>query len=177
MKMNTVVVCLLLAVLPGPWTGEIYATQSTNALKDEVKGALKKMSAPLMDPVSKNDVKAIQAVIDHIVSGAQKDGRPIRFGIGILDREGVAVAGRYVVGEFKVEDFSNYRFVTRAYKQKKIIQDRLYLRGGSELLIVCIPLVQRRDVIGALVLGFNASELEKDYGLNTGQFMALDFNK
>ena len=81
------------------------------------------------------------------------------------------------MGEFKVEDFSNYRFVTRAYKQKKIVHDRLYFQGGSELFVVCIPLVQKKDVVGALVLGFNPSELERDYGLNAGQFMALDFNK
>ncbi len=177
MKMRILILCLDLVILPGLWTGEINASGLTGILKDEVKGAIKKMSAPLMGPVSKNDVKAIQAAINKIVSDAEKEGSPLWFGVGILDREGVAIAGRYVAGVFKVEDFSSYRFVTRGYKQKKIVQDHLYFQDGSELFIICIPLVEKKDVVGALVLGFNPSEVKKRCDLNTEQFMALDFNK
>ena len=130
-----------------------------------------------MDYVSKNDIDAIQAMLDQIISDAEKEGKPIRFGIGILDRNGVAVTGRYIVGTFGKEDFSKYKFVKKAFTKKKIIQDRLYFQDRSELLTVCAPLVQQKRVVGALVLGFNPTEVKKDYGLNTEQFLALDFNK
>ncbi len=161
----------------GFFTKVTYASQSNPTLKEEVKIAIQKLSMSLIEPISKNDIDAIQAMLDQIISDAEKEGKPIRFGIGILDKNGVAVTGRYFVGTFSKEDFSKYKFVRKAFKKRKIIQDRLYFQDCSELLIVCAPLVQRKSVVGALVLGFNPTEVEKDYGLNTEQFLALDFNK
>jgi hypothetical protein len=171
---------MLWLILWGPsgfFTEVTYANQSNPPFKEEVKIAIKKLSVSLMDYVSKNDIDAIQAMLDQIISDAEKEGKPIRFGIGILDRNGVAVTGRYIVGTFRKEDFSKYKFVKKAFTKKKIIQDRLYFQDRSELLIVCAPLVQQKRVVGALVLGFNPTEVKKDYGLNTEQFLALDFNK
>jgi hypothetical protein len=171
---------MLWLILWGPsgfFTEVTYANQSNPIFKEEVKIAIKELSVSLMDPVSKNDIDAIQAILDQIISDAEKEGKPIRFGIGILDRNGVAVTGRYIVGTFRKEDFSKYKFVKRAFTKKKIIQDRLYFQDRSELLIVCAPLVQQKRVVGALLLGFNPTEVKKDYGLNTEQFLALDFNK
>jgi len=154
-----------------------YASQSVSSFKEEVKIAIKTLSVSLMDPVSKNNIGDIQTKVDKIISDAEKEGKPIRFGIGILDRNGVAVAGRYVVGTFRKDDFSRYEFVRKAFNQKKIIQDRLYFQDRSELWIVCVPLVQKKNVVGAVVLGFNPTEVIKDYGLNTKQFLALDLSK
>jgi hypothetical protein len=154
-----------------------YASQSVSSFREEVKTAIKTLSVSLMDPVSKNNIGDIRATIDKIISDAEKEGKPIRFGIGILDRNGVAVAGRYVVGIFGEEDFSKYKFVRKAFKKKKIIQERLYFQDHSELLIVCVPLVQQKNVVGAIVLGFNPTEVKKDYDVNTEQFLVLDFNK
>jgi hypothetical protein len=150
---------------------------SAQAFKEEVKGTINQLSLSLIDPLSKNDGKVLQSALNNVFSEAEKKGKPIRFGIGILDREGLAIAGRYVVGTFKEEDFSRYHFLTKAFKQKKIMLDRLFFQDQSELLIVCVPLVQKRVVIGALVLGFGPSDVRRDYGLTTEQFMALNFNK
>ena len=171
---------MLWLILLGPsgfFTEVTYANQSNPTFKEEVKIAIKKLSVSLMDPVLKNDIEAIQATLNQIISDAEKEEKPIRFGIGVLDRNGVAVTGRYIVGIFRKEDFSKYKFVRKAFKKRKIIQDRLYFQDCSELLIVCTPLVQQKRVVGALVLGFNPTEVKKDYGLNTEQFLTLDFNK
>jgi hypothetical protein len=159
------------------FTEVTYASQSNPTLKEEVKVAIQKLSMSLMDPVSKNDIDAIQTTLNKIISDAEKEEKPIRFGIGILDRNGVAVTGRYIVGTFRKEDFSKYKFVRKAFKKRKIIQDRLYFQDRSELLIVCAPLVQQKSVVGALVLGFNPTGVKRDYGLNIEQFLALDFNQ
>ena len=167
----------ILLELSGFFTEVTYASQSTPTFKEEVKIAIKNFSVSLMDPVSKNDIDAIQTMLNKIISDAEKEGKPIHFGIGILDRNGVAITGRYILGTFREEDFSKYKFVRKAFKQRKIIQDRLYFQDRSELLIICAPLVQQKNVVGAIILGFNPTEVKKDYGLNTEQFLALDFNK
>jgi hypothetical protein len=158
-------------------TREACAKQSASAFREEIKSAIKTLASLLLDPVSRNSIGDIQATIDKTISDAETQGKPIRFGIGVLDRNGVALAGRYVVGTFKKDDFSGYQFVKKAFKRKKIIQDRLYFQDHSELWIVCVPLIEQKDIVGAIVLGFNPTEVEKDYGLNTKQFLALDLNK
>lgn len=168
---------LILLEFSGFFTEVTYANQSSPIFKEEVRATIKKLSVSLMDPVSKNDIDAIEAILDQIISDAEKEGKPIRFGIGILDRNGAAVTGRDIFGTFRKEDFSKYKFVRKAFKRRKIIQDRLYFQDYSELLIVCAPLVQQKRVVGALVLGFKPTEVKKDYDLDTEQFLALDFNK
>jgi hypothetical protein len=161
-----------------PFVTEVTdASQSVFSFKEEAKRAIKTLTACLMDPVSKKNISDIQAGMDKMISDAEKEGKPICFGIGILDKNAVTVAGRYVVGIFREEDFSKYDFVKKAFKKKKIVQERLYLQDHSELLIICVPLVQQKKIIGAIVLGFNPTEVKKDYGLNIEQFLALDFNK
>lgn len=168
---------VLFSNFSGFCAGVANADPSTLAFQDEVKRAIKKMVGPMMGPVTKKDNNAIQATLDKIILDAEKEGKPVRFGIGILDMEGLAVAGRYIVGTFKMDDFSKYNYVAKAFKQRKIVQDRLYFQGGSEFLIICVPLVRQKEVVGAIVFGVDPSQIKKDYGLTTEQFMALDFNK
>jgi hypothetical protein len=156
--------------------GVANADPSALTFKEEVKRVIKTMVEPMMGPVLNRDNNAIQATLDKIISDAEKEGKPVRFGVGILDMEGLAVAGRYIVGTFKMDDFSKYNYVAKAFKQRKIVQDRLYFQGGSEFLIICVPLVRQKEVVGALVFGVDP-QIKKDYGLTTEQFMALDFNK
>jgi len=168
---------VLFSNLSGFGSGVAYADPPAVSFKDEVKRTVKTMVGPMMGPVTKKDNNAIQATLDKIILDAGKEGKPVRFGIGILDMEGLAVAGRYIVGTFKMDDFSKYNYVAKAFKQRKIVQDRLYFQGGSEFLIICVPLVRQKEVVGAIVFGVDPSQIRKDYGLTTEQFMALDFNK
>ena len=166
----------LLWNLSGPSVDGIHANPSASGLKDDVGWAVGKLSGPMQVVLSTSDFNTIQATLDKVLSEAEKEEKPIRFGVGILDKEGLAVAGRYIIGSFKMEDFSKYNFFAKAFKQRKILQDRLYFQGGSELLIICVPLIQKKTRVGALVFGFDPSRIQKDYGLTAEQFMALDFN-
>jgi hypothetical protein len=157
--------------------GVANADPSALTFKEEVKRVIKTMAGPMMGPVLNRDNNTIQATLDKILLDAEKEGKPVRFGIGILNMDGLAVAGKYIVGTFKMDDFSKYNYVAKAFKQKKIVQDRLYFQGGSELLIICVPLVRQKEVVGAIVFGVDPPQIKKDYGLTTEQFMALDFNK
>jgi hypothetical protein len=172
-----VILCLVSFHLWGGSSTEGLANDSETLFKNEVKGAIHKLSSVLLDPVAKTDGKAINAALDQISSEAEKDRKLLRFGIGILDRNKIAIAGKYIVGTFQEQDFSKYKYAINAFKQKKIIQDRLYFQDRSELWIVCAPLVLEGQVVGALVLGFDPKDAEKKYRLTTDQFLALDFNK
>ena len=167
----------ILLDLPKLPTREVFADHSTADFKDEVRALVKRMSSCLIDPLSKNDINTVETTVNEIFLEADQRGRPIRFGIGILDKNGMAIAGGYIVGSFKGEDFSRYQFAKKAFKKKKVVQERLYLQDHSQLLIVCFPLIEQKKVVGAIVLGFDPTQVQKDYGLNTEQFLALDLNK
>ncbi len=152
-------------------------SESVSSFKEEARKAIQSLKAHLTDAISKRKINDIQAGMDQIVSDAEKEGKPVCFGIGILDKNAVAVAGRYIYGIFKEEDFSKYNFVKKAFKRKKIVQERLYFQDRSELLVICVPLVQRKHIVGAIILGFDPAQVKKDYDLNTEQFLTLDFNK
>ncbi len=165
-------------LLEFPFLTEVTdAGESVSSFKEEAKRAIKTLTACLMDPISKKNIGDIEAEMDRIVSDAEKEGKPICFGIGILDRNGVAIAGRSLSGILKGEDFSKYDFVKKAFKKKKIVKDRLYFQDHSELLIICVPFVQQKRIVGAVVLGFNPTQVKMDYGLSAEQFLALDLNK
>lgn len=166
------------------------ANQSVSSFKEEARSAINHLSFCLIEPLSKNHIHTIEAIVNETFLEADKKGRPIRFGIGVLDRNGIAVAGGYITGAFKGEDFSKYDFVKKAFKKRKIIQNRLYFQDRSELLIICAPLVQQKKIIGAsvplvhpkkiigaIVLGFDPTQLQRDYGLSAEQFLALNFDK
>jgi hypothetical protein len=97
---NLFLLSLGMFILLGPsrfFTEVTYGSQLNPTLKEEVKEAIQKLPMSLMDSVSKNDINAIQTTLNKIISDAEKEGKPIRFGIGILDRNGVAVTGRHIV--------------------------------------------------------------------------------
>lgn len=156
--------------------GEASAEESTRTFKETVKEAIKKLSPTFIDPLSKDDANAANAALAKIVSDGKQRSGP-NFGIGVLDRNGIAVAGKYITGVFKKENFSKYNFVIKAFNKKKIVQDRLYFQDRSEFYVVCAPLVSQGQLVGALVLGFTSSEVNEKYRLTTEQFMALNFNK
>src|SRR5512139_3532749 len=143
------ILCFIFLDLPKVRIGEVFAEESTDDFKNEVRATIKKLSVSLIEPLSKNDINTIEATINEIFLEADKKERPIRFGIGVLDRNGIAVAGGYIVGAFKGEDFSKYDFVKRAFKKKKkIVKDRLYFQDHSEILIICVPFVQQKKIVG-----------------------------
>jgi len=161
-----------------PFAAEVTdASQSVSSFKEEAKSAIKTLSSSLIEPLSRNDINTVETTVNEVFLDADKKGRPVRFGIGILDKHGIAVAGGYIIGAFKGEDFSKYDFVKKAFKKRKITQNRLYFQDRSELFMICAPLVQQKRVVGAIVLGFDPTQVKNDYGLSTEKFLSINFNK
>jgi hypothetical protein len=175
--MNKVIAIVFLLFFSLHLFGEASAEESTRTFKETVKEAIKKLSPTFIDPLSKGDANATNTALAKIVSDSGKQKSGPNFGIGVLDRDGIAVAGKYITGVFKKENFSKYSFVIKAFKKKKVVQDRLYFQDRSEFYVVCAPLVSQGQLVGALVLGFTSSEVNEKYHLTTEQFMALNFNK
>src|SRR5665648_523179 len=109
--------------------------------KQELKSCLTNLSASLMEPVAKRDLAGIKAAMEKAESPAVKLCRLCPFEIGVTDPSGETLAAYPVKGDGKGKDYSNYELVKKAISSKKIQQQRFFLPDGSELYLVCAPLI------------------------------------
>jgi hypothetical protein len=116
------------------------------------------------------------AALEKVESPAVKLCRLCPFEIGVLDQSGETLAVYPVKGDGKAKNFSSYELVIKAISSKKIQQQRLFLQNGSQLYLVCAPLLREATVIGLVAIAINSEDAEKKWGLKEKEFMAVDFN-
>jgi hypothetical protein len=146
------------------------------SFKHEIKNCLTNLSATLMEPVAKKDVAAINAALEKVESPAVKLCRLCPFQVGVLNQFGEALAIYPPRSGNGTKNYSNYDMVTKATSSKKIQQQRFFLQNGSELYIICAPLVRENKVIGLIAIAINSKEAENRWGFQTKEFLGLDFN-
>lgn len=145
--------------------------------KHEIKNCISDLSSALKGPVSQKDVPAINAALEKIESPAVKLCHLCPFQIGVLDKYGEALA-TYPPrqGGNQGKNYSSYALVSKTLNSKKILHRRFYLQNGTQLYIICAPLLKDGKVIGLVALAVNSADAAKRWGLTDKEFMALDFN-
>jgi hypothetical protein len=142
----------------------------------QMKTCLSNLSSSLMEPVAKRDVTAINVALQKVESPAVKLCRLCPFKIGVLDQSGEGLATYPPQASSTIKNYSGYDLVTKAINSKKIQQQRFYLEDGTELYIICAPLVRGGKVIGLIAVAVNAEEAAKRWGIVEKDFLALNFN-
>jgi GAF domain-containing protein len=146
------------------------------AFKKEVRQCIQEFSAAVMEPVARNDVAAISAGLEKVEPQALKLCRMCPFRIAVLNQHGEALAVHPPNLERKRTNFSNYDLVIKTINSKKIQQQRFFLQNGTQLFIICVPLIRQDKVIGLLAIAIDSAEAQQRWGLTGKEFLALDFN-
>jgi hypothetical protein len=146
------------------------------SFKHEIKSCITNLSAALMEPVAKKDVAAINAALEKVESPAVKLCRLCPFQVGVLNSVGEALAIYPPRSGNGTKNYSNYDLITKVISSKKIQQQRFFLQNGSELYIICAPLVRENKVIGLIAIAINSKEAEKRWGFQGKEFQGLNFN-
>lgn len=146
------------------------------SFKHEIKNCLNNLSTALIEPVAKKDVAAINAALEKVESPAVKLCRLCPFQIGVLNPSGEALALYPPRSGNGTKNYSNYDLVTKAIRSKKIQQQRFFLQNGSELYIICAPLVREDKVIGLIAIAINSKDAENKWDFKEKEFLSLDFN-
>jgi hypothetical protein len=144
--------------------------------KQELKSCITNLSAALMEPVAKLDLAGIRAALEKAESPAVKLCRLCPFEIGVTDPSGATLAAYPGKGDGKGKDYSQYDLVIKTINSKKIQQQRFFLPGGSELYLVCAPLIRQDKLIGLVAIAISSEEASKRWGLKEKEFLAIDFN-
>jgi hypothetical protein len=144
--------------------------------KHEVKTCINNLSIVLMEPVAKKDVAAINAGLARVESPAVKLCSLCPFQIGVMDQSGEGLAIYPVRSGNNAKNYSSYDLITKAIKNRKIQQQRFFLQNGSEVYIICAPLVRTDKVIGLVAIAVNSEDAANKWGLTEKDFLALNFN-
>jgi len=144
--------------------------------KKELKNCIDNLAVSLMEPVLNQDLPGIRAALEKIESPAVKLCRLCPFEIGVLNPSGETLAAYPAKGDGKAKDYSNYELVKKATSTKKIQQQRFFLQDGSQLYLICAPLVREDKLIGLVAIAISSEDAKQRYGLTEKEFLALDFN-
>jgi hypothetical protein len=143
--------------------------------KKEVKDCIAGLAAPLVEPVFRKDVAAITATLNEVEPKTIKLCRLCPFRIAVMNQLGETLAV-HPPSKDKAGNFSSYALVIKAINSKQIQQQRFFLQDGSQLYIICTPLIREDKVVGLLAIAINSEEAEKRWGLTGKEFLALNFN-
>ena len=166
---------LLLVVLGGCRASEPPLTPKAAAFKKEVQDCIDRLCQGLVEPIQTKDEKSITAALKNLEPDALKLCRMCPFRIGILDKTGETLS----VYPYKAEamgNFSNYDVVVQTLKNRQINQQRLFLQDGSQIYVICVPLIQGQDLVGLMVLSLSAEDAKQHWGLSEKEFLTLNFN-
>ena len=163
-------------LLSGCQAREAPLSPGAATFKQEIKNCLTNLAATLMEPVAKKDLAGIKAALEKVESPAVKLCRLCPFEIGVTDQSGETLAVYPVKGDGKGKNYSNYELVIKAIKNKKIQQQRFFLQDGSDLYLICAPLIREETLIGLVAIAISSEDAAKRWGLTEKLFMAIDFN-
>ncbi|MCB2188244.1 MAG: hypothetical protein KQJ78_17630 [Deltaproteobacteria bacterium] len=175
--------CLLLWIAPACGNSSPSNSQISN-LRDFVREHLEELNEILSPLMSQEREKEVPEALLKYYSDQADQGHPLVFGVSVLNKDGILVAGRYphpdrpegfpetVVGT----NYSQYHGVSQVLRDRRLYQAVYYVNDGGRLFIVCGPLAEADIAVGVACLGFSGQNLRKDFGISEHEFQEMDFN-
>jgi len=149
---------------------------AAESFKKEVQATKESLAPSLMDAVANREPRSARSIVERQCDQAEKRGRPFSCGITVLDHHGITLASATPGEPIRRLDYSRYEIVMKALKERKIVKAKLYLQDRTTLYVVGIPLVRQGEVLGLLVLAFDAADLRNRFGLTEEEFLRADLN-
>jgi hypothetical protein len=147
------------------------------SFKHEIKTCLSNLSTALMEPVADKDVAAINAALEKVESPAVKLCRLCPFQVGVLNQSGEALTTYPPRSGNGTKNYSSYDLIAKVINSKKIQQQRFFLQNGSELYIICAPLLREDKMIGLVAIAVNSEDAAKRWNLTEKEFLGINFNR
>jgi hypothetical protein len=170
-------VVLLFTVFGGCQAKKPPLSPAATAFKKEVRDCFQRIVPALVGPVVKKNLPAINQVLKNLEPETKiKLCIFCPFRIGVLDRSGDTLT----IYPFKAEalgNYSTYDVVMQTLKNHRINQQRFFLQGGSEIYVICAPILKGKSLVGIVAMSLGVGDAQKHWGLTEKEFLALDFNK
>ena len=141
-------------------------------------GELGKRAEPLL---LKNDMDGLDFIFREKYQTAVEKGRPLTYGMAVLSEEGKVVAGRYPAPAGETHRKAKKGINFGQYDTfKKVLGGKassclLYTPQGT-MYSVCIPLRDKRRVVGMVCVGYPEDDFKSRYKLDKDQFLAMSYD-
>ena len=169
--------CLLLCVsmlLGGCQREKPPLSKEAQALKKEMLQEMDKIKDKLVEPVSKQDWKALRPILQTSYEEMEQGGKLVPTRIMVLNRKGISRAIYPPIKKARW-DFSSYNHIKDAYDNKMNVVFEGFMRGGK-LFGFFAPILHKGKVIGGVSMGFPAKEIEEKWKVSENEFMKINFN-
>jgi hypothetical protein len=166
---------LIALVVTGCGPGAPPLTPQGKAFKQEIGGLIQQMQQSLADPVARNDVPAIDQVLQSFSNSTAGLCIDCPYKTAVLNKDGILLTtfpNNKIVGR----NFSSYKIVTQALHRRRTTQSQAYLADSSKIFFISAPLVSHNEVVGVAVLALSPADLEKKWHLSEKEFLAINFN-
>jgi hypothetical protein len=167
---------LLAAALCGCQAAEPPLRSGTAEFKKEVQACIVTLKTALVEPLAKRDIPALDDTLKQVEPQAIKLCRMCPFRIGVLNHEGYTLTV-YPPKQDAIGNFSNYDVVIQTLKSRRTSTQRFFLQDGSQVYIICVPILQDDKVMGILAVAVSAEEAKKRWDMTAEEFLAIDFNR
>jgi hypothetical protein len=172
-----ILVFLLLGlVLSGCQAKEPPLSPAAAAFKKEVQNYLDRLCQGVMKPLEAGDMAGLWETLKNLEPGAAKLCRMCPFNLAVLDKNGDTLMVYPHNGQDR-GSYSSYKVVVQTRESHKINQQRFFLQGGSQIYIICAPLLQGKHLVGIMALSVSVEEAKKRWGLTAKDFLAINFNQ
>ena len=147
-------------------------SQKAAKFQKEVQVVLKRLAPPLAEPVAREDSRGVQKVLVRLFSVCAEDCEGLMDNVVVLDKDGINIAV-YPPEKIETWQYSDYEAVKRTIEEKKPTQAILYRQDGSNIYVICVPLIFQGKVSGILALGFEGSKVLEKRGISEEEFLSL----
>ncbi|MCB2189466.1 MAG: hypothetical protein KQJ78_23860 [Deltaproteobacteria bacterium] len=155
------------------------------AFQEKVDHRFAELRKVLRQPLATGSVVNIDRALSHYYQAEHKAKRDVKFGVFLLNKDGVMMTGRLPDQRIANGDvwvpatrFISYKVVAGAIKDRRTSRSVLYLPPGDpdgpEIYVICSPVAQSGGEVGALCLSFFPNHMKK--GISREDFLGLQFS-
>ncbi len=165
---------LLLAGL-SPCRPKPPLSPEAEVFRKEVREIVKRLQKSLAAPTAQRDIAAIDDILTTTAQTVPGICLDCPYRSGVLDATGILLT-TFPKTEIVGMNFSSYARLTESMQRQRLTQRPIFLPDRSKMYFISAPLFHERRVVGAVVLGLTAADLERKWHLTEEEFLAIDLN-
>lgn len=168
------------------WSRPVRLSPEAASFKNDVLILLQANCQDLASLTAGSDQAAARQKIAELVAAGKEHQAPLIYGLALVKSDGEILAAespsddpllKNYIAMLQANQVRIPKVAEEALEQKRITSARLYMQDGSQLWVICCPLKQGRQVVGALLVGCSGQWCRQKRGLSGEEFSAIDFNK
>ncbi|MGQ9920774.1 MAG: hypothetical protein ACUVRZ_05530 [Desulfobacca sp.] len=143
--------------------------------RQEIRGIIERLQKSLAAPTAERDIAAIDKVLATTASTVPGICLDCPYRSGVLDVSGILLT-TFPKTDIVGMNFSSYSRLRESMQRQRITQRPVFLPDRSKMYFISAPLIHKHRVVGAVVLGLTAADLEKKWHLQEKEFLAINLN-